>query len=64
MRALLFIIALLSGALTLLSIVSAFTTGGSDIQLIGAGVFLTVFSVACGLLGVMVRLEQIRDRKP
>lgn len=42
----------------------AFTKGGTDMHFIGSGVFLTAFLLALGLVGVLVRLEQIRDRKP
>jgi hypothetical protein len=63
MRWLLWILAFVTGGAALLAAVAAFSTGGTDIQLIGAGVFLTAFAICVGMVGVMVRLEQIRDRK-
>lgn len=63
MRWFLAILALITGGASLLMLLTALTTGGSDIQLIGAGVFMTAFAVCLGLIGVMARLEEIRDRK-
>lgn len=61
MRVFLAILAAIAGGVSLLMLVAAFTKDGSDLQIIGAGVFLTVLVVALGLVGVMVRLEEIRD---
>lgn len=62
MRVFLFVLAILSGGLTLVLLLAALAKGGSDIQIIGAGVFLTVLAVSLAGIGVMARLEQIRDR--
>jgi hypothetical protein len=35
---------------------------GTDIQLIAAGIFSTVFAVAIGCEGIIARLEEIRDK--
>jgi hypothetical protein len=64
MRVFLAILAVPAGGLTLVMFLSALTKDGSDLQLIGAGVFMTAFVVCLGLIGVMVRLEEIRDRRP
>jgi hypothetical protein len=52
------------GAAALLLLAVAFTSGGTDFHFIGSGVFLTAFVLAMGLIGVLRRLEEIRDRKP
>jgi hypothetical protein len=63
MRWLLAILAIPSGGAALLLLIAAFTPTGSDFHFIGSGVFLTAFVLAVGLIGVLVRLEQIRDSK-
>lgn len=63
MRFVLAILAWPAGIMAVLLMASALTKNGSDIQIIGSGVFLTVLVVALGCVGVMARLEEIRDRK-
>lgn len=63
MRAFLAILAIPAGGLALLLLATAFLKDGSDLQIIGAGVFMTALAVCLGLVGVMARLEQIRDGK-
>lgn len=64
MRVFLAILAVPAGGLALAMFLSALTKDGSDLQLIGAGVFMTVLAVCLGLAGVLSRLEEIRDGKP
>jgi hypothetical protein len=63
MRWFLAVLAFVNGGAFMLMVLAGLTEGGSDIQIIGAGVFMTAFAICLGLIGVMVRLEEIRDRK-
>lgn len=63
MRAFLVILSMPTGAAAIMLLLVAFTSGGTDFHFVGAGVFLTAFVLALGLVGVMARLEEIRDRK-
>lgn len=63
MRIFLAILAIPAGGLALLMLVAAMTKDGSDIQIIGAGVFMTVMVVCIAGAGIMARLERIQVRK-
>lgn len=61
MRIFLAILAIPSGGIALLMAVATFTEGGSDLQMIGAGVFMTVMAVCLAGAGIMARLERKGD---
>lgn len=63
MRWFLGILALICGGASLLLVLVAFGKDGTDMHFIGSGVFLTAFVVCLGLVGVMTRLEDIRDNR-
>jgi hypothetical protein len=63
MRWFLGILSLICGGAAILLLLVALSKDGNDMHFIGSGVFLTAFVVCAGLVGVMVRLEQIRDRR-
>lgn len=58
MRIFLAILAIPSGGIAILMAVATFTEGGSDLQMIGAGVFLTVFVVCLTGACVIGHLEK------
>lgn len=60
MRYFLIAIAFIAGFLAALAFYSGFSKG-TDIQLIAAGVFSTVFVICLGFAGTMTVLEEIRD---
>jgi hypothetical protein len=59
MRIFLTILAMPAGALAALMAIATFTKDGSDIQMIGAGVFLTVMVVCIAGAGIMARIEKL-----
>jgi hypothetical protein len=59
MRIFLSIMALPAGGLALIMAAVAFTKDGSDIQMIGAGVFLTVMVICLAGVGIMARIEKL-----
>lgn len=63
MRFILILLAIPAGLLGLICLATVFTKGGSDIQLIAFGVFLVAVAVAVAGIGIMARLEQIRDKE-
>ena len=58
MRIFLAILAVPAGGIALLMAVATFTTGGSDLQMIGAGVFMTVLVVCLAGIGIIGNLEK------
>ena len=62
MRMFLLIIAAVAAALGAMAFVTGMRENGSDIQVIAAGVYFTVFVIALGCEGIMGRLEEIRDK--
>lgn len=60
MRIFLAILAIPAGGLALLMFIAGLTKDGSDLQFIGAGVFLILLAVCLSSAGIMARLEKMR----
>lgn len=63
MRIFLAILAIPAGGLALVMAIAGMTKDGSDIQIIGADVFLTVVAVCIAGVGIMARLEKLKGAK-
>ena len=63
MRHFLNVIGGIAGLAAILFFLAYVFANGTDLQLIGVGVFGTMLACAAGLAGVMERLEELRDKK-